>query len=203
MSQETFGLADIGAEVARRVRSFFLISSVIGLVLGIVLLIWPDKTLQVAATVLTVVLSIFFIVLGIARLAVGVIGGPISGWMRVFFVLIGILLIICGAIGLRNLSATEVVYTLFAITLVAVGWIIEGIVSLVEARRTPATGWSIFYGIISIAGGVSLLMFPLEGAVTLIWVSGIFLVAGGIVGIIRAVQLGKVDGGRPVTSDQR
>lgn len=211
MTQNTFnnmglglGLEELGQQGLKQARTWFRVSSVIGVILGILILVWPQQSTEVATTVVAILLSIFFLVLGISRIVVGFSSSGGSGWMRVFSILIGILLIVCGVLGLSNIAIFTGISALFIITLLAVAWIIEGIVALVESGKSPSTGWSVFYGIISILGGLALIFSPLTGLFVLVWVAGLFLVIGGIAGFVRAHQLSKLINAAPASpSTQR
>lgn len=70
-------------------------------------------------------------------------------------------------------------------------WIIEGVVSLSTLDLAPSRGWTIFYAIISLIAGVTLLFSPIWGALVLWWLLGISAVVMGIIQIFRAFSFGK------------
>jgi uncharacterized membrane protein HdeD (DUF308 family) len=74
-----------------------------------------------------------------------------------------------------------------------IGWLllISGIVGLIStfmARGAPGFGWSLLSAIVSIAAGVILLWWPLNGALSLTVVLTAFLSIEGIVSILYALD---------------
>jgi|ERR1022692_61402 uncharacterized membrane protein HdeD (DUF308 family) len=74
-----------------------------------------------------------------------------------------------------------------------IGWLllisgIVGLVSTVMARGAPGFGWSLLSAIVSIAAGVILLWWPLNGALSLTVVLTAFLSIEGIVSILYALD---------------
>lgn len=80
------------------IRGLYGIIGVAAIVLGVALLIWPGKTLGVAA----VALGIYFVVSGVIRIvsAIVTLGLP-AGW-RILDILIGIMLSVGGVLMLKN-----------------------------------------------------------------------------------------------------
>ena len=75
------------------IRTALGISGAVGLILGIVLLFWPEKTIAVLA----VFLGIYFLVAGVLRLGVGIFSRGMSGGSRALNIILGVLLIFVGA----------------------------------------------------------------------------------------------------------
>jgi uncharacterized membrane protein HdeD (DUF308 family) len=74
---------------------------------------------------------------------------------------------------------------------IIVGWLIlvSGIVGLVTTfymRRAPGFWWSLFSALIGIAAGVVLLLWPLNGALSLTLILTVFLAFEGVVSIMFA-----------------
>ena len=79
---------------------------------------------------------------------------------------------------------------LFAIY-IGISFIIRGVATTVAAisdAETPARGWDIFFGIVSILAGIIMLLLPATSIVTLAVVTGAFLVALGVFEIVSAFQ---------------
>ena len=186
--------ADFGLDAKKMTRSAinFIratlgIGGIAALVLGILLLVWPIHTLAV----FTVFLGIYFLIAGAVRLSIGIFSSGVGAGMRTVNIVLGILLVIIGIIALRNLQSATAVLLIFIVALVGVGWIIEGILSLVESRNASSKGWAIFFGIISIIAGIVLLSLPLTSALVLIIFAAIALIVLGIIGIVRAFTFGR------------
>jgi uncharacterized membrane protein HdeD (DUF308 family) len=169
------------------IRLAFGIGGIVALILGIILLVWPAKTLGVVA----IFLGIYFLVAGVIRLAMGIFSKGISGGMRTLDILLGVLLIVAGVIALKNVAATTAALLILIVAVIGVGWIIEGVLAIVESRGAPSSGWAITSGIISIIAGIVVLVIPGWSAVWLILMAGIVLIIVGILGIVRAFTFGR------------
>ena len=62
----------------------------------------------------------------------------------------------------------------------------------ISTAGAPGRGWAIFSGIVLFIGGIVILEWPINSAVTLAVVSGIFLMLFGIMEIIGAFQIRKL-----------
>lgn len=169
------------------IRLAFGIGGIVALILGIILLVWPAKTLGVVA----IFLGIYFLVAGVIRLAMGIFSKGISGGMRTLDILLGVLLIVAGVIALKNVAATTAALLILIVAVIGVGWIIEGVLAIVESRGAPSSGWAITSGIISIIAGIVVLVIPGWSAVWLVLMAGIVLIIVGILGIVRAFTFGR------------
>jgi uncharacterized membrane protein HdeD (DUF308 family) len=169
------------------IRLAFGIGGIVALILGIILLVWPAKTLGVVA----IFLGIYFLVAGVIRLAMGIFSKGISGGMRTLDILLGVLLIVAGVIALKNVAATTAALLILIVAVIGVGWIIEGVLAIVESRGAPSSGWAITSGIISIIAGIVVLVVPGWSAVWLVLMAGIVLIIVGILGIVRAFTFGR------------
>ena len=82
------------------IRTALGISGAVGLILGIVLLFWPEKTIAVLA----VFLGIYFLVAGVLRLGVGIFSRGMRGGSRALNIILGVLLIFVGILALKNVT---------------------------------------------------------------------------------------------------
>ena len=82
--------------------------------------------------------------------------------------------------------------TRIAVIAMGVGWIIDGIMALVESGRgTRNPGFGIAFGIFAIIAGIIVLVWPGWTALAFAVLVGIVLSILGVVGIIRAFTFGK------------
>jgi uncharacterized membrane protein HdeD (DUF308 family) len=169
------------------IRATLGITGAVAVVLGVVLLFWPVKTIGVLA----VFLGIYFVIAGIMRLAIGIFSKGIGGGLRTLNILLGVLLVVAGVVSLKNVATAATVLIIFAIAFVGVGWIIEGVMALAESGRTPNSGWAIAFGILSILAGIVVLVLPASSAAFLILFSAIALIVLGVIGIVRAFTFGR------------
>lgn len=159
------------------------ISAVVALVLGILVLVWPEKT----AGLIAILFGLYFLIVGVVRLAKGIFSRGISGGSRVLSILLGLLLVIAGIFALRNLGTTVALLGI----IIGIGWIIEGVAALVESAADSSRWPGIVFGIISIIAGIVVLFLPQESVAILVWVGGIFLVVAGLVQLVQAFTFGR------------
>ncbi len=168
MSTDTPSLAS----VFRQTRTIWAIRAVSALVIGILVLVWPQATVSI----LTVLLGIYFVILGIIRIIAGIVDKDLNGGGRAANIIIGALVLAAGVVVVRNPFETAV----FIVLLVGISWIFEGVATLIDTARGNGDGLTILLGIlIAVAGIVVVLFAP---AATTAW--AIFF---GIVLIIVAI----------------
>lgn len=178
---------DMTRSAINAVRTALGVSGGVSLILGIVLLFWPEKTLSVLA----VFLGIYFLIAGVLRLAIGIFAHGLRGGSRVLNIILGVLLIFAGILALKNISAAAVTLVIFAVAFIGVAWIIEGVMALAEAGRAASSGWAIAFGILSIIAGIVVLVLPASSAVFLLWFAAFALIVLGVIGIVRAFTFGR------------
>ncbi len=181
---DEFGMIERGVKA---IKLLYGITGAVGLIAGLALLFSPIKTLMVLATIL----GIYFIVASVVRIGVA-IGTPFmpTGW-RALNILSSLLILFCGVIMLRDQTASAAALATLAAIAIGFGWIIEGVVTLIETGAVHNRGLSILSGVLSIIAGIAVFMFPLESVDLMIVFSGIALsVLGGIL-LVRAFTFGK------------
>jgi uncharacterized membrane protein HdeD (DUF308 family) len=95
-------------------------------------------------------------------------------------VLLGALSILVGLLCLREPLQTALVLGL----LIGAMWVVQGIGGVVDAianEHGSARGWMIASGVLSVIGGVVVLVYPGASLVVLTWLLGVVLVAVGVV----------------------
>lgn len=169
------------------VRTLLGVGGVLSLIIGILILVWPGKT----AMVVTAFIAIWAIGGGLVYAGLGIFSKSIGGWSRVGHIVVGLLFIVAGVLMFANLTATTGWFAVFFGILVGIMWIVEGIAALSTLGDAASKGWSIFFAIVSIIAGITLLFSPLLGAAVLWWLLGIALVVLGIIQIVRAFTFAK------------
>lgn len=173
------------------IRTALGVGGVLSVILGILILVWPGKT----AMVVTALVAIYAIAAGLVYAGLGIFTANRGGWSRLGHILLGVVFVIAGIVAFANLGATTVWLTVFVGILVGIMWIVEGVVALSTIYLAPSRGWTLFFAIISIIAGITLLFImlfsPIWGAVILWWLLGIGAVVFGIINIVRAFSLGK------------
>lgn len=168
-------------------RMAFGISGAVALILGIVLLFWPTKTLAVVA----VFLGINFLITGAVKVATGIFSHSLSGGLRILDILLGLFIMVAGIIALRNSAATGEALLIFTVIMIGIGWIIEGIIAMVEAGKGSSRLWATVFGVISVIAGFMVLAVPGWTAAWLLLITAIMLIILGVVGLLRAFTFGK------------
>ncbi|MDN8547486.1 DUF308 domain-containing protein [Microbacterium sp. NM3R9] len=168
----------------KSLRTAFIVGGILSIILGILILIWPGRTAQVA----TGIIAAYTIVAGIVYLALGIFSRTKGGWSRLGHIALGALFVIVGVVAFANLAAFTASFAIFLGVLVGILWIIEGAVSLSVVGQSSSRGWTIAFAVLSIIAGVMLLFSPLWGAFVLWWLLGISAFALGIVNIVRGLS---------------
>ena len=174
MEAEDSMLASIG-----RIWWLLLFGGVISLVVGIIVISWPDKTVIVVA----VLFAIYLIISGIFEIVRSFASG-LTGGTRALLLITGVLSVILGIFAIR--SAADNAVELLGI-FVGIAFLFRGFASLFMGFDSKeGRGWNIFFGIIMLVGGVVILVQPALSLTTLAWVVGIWLILIGIYEIIAA-----------------
>ncbi|ALJ20216.1 HdeD family acid-resistance protein [Microbacterium sp. No. 7] len=169
------------------IRTALGVGGVLALIAGILILVWPGKTAMVVAAII----AIYAIAAGLAYAGLGIFSKQKGGWARIGHILLGLVFIAAGIVAFANLGATALTLAVFIGVLVGIMWIIEGVVALSTLSAAPSKGWTIFFSIISIIAGITLLFSPAFGAAVLWWLLGISAVVLGAIQIGRAFTFGK------------
>ncbi|MBT0567431.1 HdeD family acid-resistance protein [Williamsia sp. CHRR-6] len=157
------------------VRTGLIVNAVIGIVLGIIALVWPGPTLLVVA----ITFGVALLFLGVYRLVSAFAATGVSGWTRVLFAIFGTIIFVAGFVALVHPGSS---LTLLAL-MIGIGWIFDGVYDLVTDRSGwyHAPRWLIILsGIVSILAGVVVIALP--GLAI-----GTFLIFGAILLIVVSV----------------
>jgi len=169
------------------VRISFGVSGVAAIILGILLFVVPGRTLQLAA----ILLGINFLIAGAMRIWLGAFGRLPGGQHRVLGILFGALLLITGLIILRDSAAAAVSLLLIIVIFAGIGWILDGIMAIVESGRSQSRTWAVLHGALSILAGIVVLAVPGWSAAWLVLFAAIGLVVTGLAAVTRAFTFGR------------
>ncbi|SEJ36868.1 HdeD family acid-resistance protein [Demequina mangrovi] len=175
------------ARAITAVRVMFAVLGVVALAVGVAMLVWPGRTLAVGAALA----GIYFVIAGVARIAMGVLGASISGGLRGLSIVMGVLMLVAGMVMLRNLAASTTVLLVIVALTVGVGWIIDGIMVILESGKARSRGWAVAYGAIGVLAGIAVIAFPTMTATVMIWIAAAVFVVLGIMGLVRAFTFGR------------
>ncbi|MFC5931005.1 HdeD family acid-resistance protein [Cryobacterium melibiosiphilum] len=163
-------------------RLAFGISGVLAVVMGVLVLAWPEATLAVAA----LLFGLYFLVSGALRIVRGVaMSGSLGG--RVLGILFGVLLVIAGIVTIRNPLNSLVVLGL----VIGISWIVEGVAALVETAPDSSRWFGTLLAAVSVVAGIVVLVAPLESLGVLVILGGVFLIVSGAVQLLEALTFGR------------
>ncbi len=161
-----------------------LIRGVLAIVFGLYALFSPAAALLA----LVLVYGFYAIMDGVAALVVGFRHRGTSHWG--WHVAQGVVSLLAGLIALFWPGPT-----VFAFVLIIAVWsIVLGVTEIVEAftaRRLGSSSWVwlLVGGIVGVLFGIVLVANPAAGALTLLWVIGVFAIVFGVVHVVWAFRL--------------
>jgi uncharacterized membrane protein HdeD (DUF308 family) len=182
MARRRGDAADLMTAVGRH-WGWVLAFGVITALTGIVVLIWPGRTLLVVA----VLFGIQLIVTGIFRFGAAFAAGE-NGATRVLFAILGLFSLIIGLYAVRHIFITLLALGL----LLGIFWVISGVTELFNAaqhKTMGSRGWTALMGVLSIVAGLILLAYPGLSLVTLALLLSIWLLVLGLMEITLAFRL--------------
>lgn len=171
------------ARLGRQAWQAVLATGVIALVAGVLVLLWPGATLLVVGAFF----GAYLLVSGVFQI-VAAFGTHASTAMRVMAFISGALAILLGLFCFRGATQTILLLALW----IGIGWLFRGITLTVAALSDPAMparGWQGFTGVVSVLGGIVLIVSPFESVALLTVLGGCFLLATGAVEIVAAFQI--------------
>ncbi len=170
-------------QLARSAWQLTLFIGIVAIALGVIVLVWPGKTLFVAG----VLFGIYLVVSGIGYMFAA-FGTHIGAAMRVLAFITGAVSVVLGVFCFRDRFEAVWLLALW----IGISWVFRGMTLLAAALsfdHLPGRGWQILSGLIIVAGGVVLIIYPMDSIAVLTLVAGCWLIAIGIVDIISGFQV--------------
>ena len=158
-----------------------LLLGIITFVLGLIVTLHPSSSLNVIA----VLLGLLMIVSGLFHLF-RVFGGGESH--RVWQGIAGLLLVVIGVVLIRHLHMTVA----FIGLIIGLSWIVQGVVALMAALTGDSRegrGWWIFFGIVTLIGGIVITAWPVESVTAIAVLIGIWFMIQGLFEIVGGIML--------------
>lgn len=174
-------------------RTALGVGGLVAVVLGALILFFPVKSGAVAMQIVAAVMAAYALVAGVVYVGSAIFGRTLGGWARVGHIVLGLLYVAGGVIMMVNLGSTAAVLALFLSFTVGFLWMLEGVTALTAMKHSKSKTWTIIYAIVSIIAGLTLVLSPLMGVVTLWLLLGISMVVMGLVQVVRAFRLKPVD----------
>jgi uncharacterized membrane protein HdeD (DUF308 family) len=153
-----------------------LAAAVLGVAVGIMIMVWPEATLKVVA----VLFGAWLVLHGVVRIVQAIAGGGRQGTERAILGAVGVFFVIAGVIALRNLLVSLAVI----VTVIGLMWLLSGIVELISAFGGPRGGvrwWRVALGALSIVAALVVLVWPDLTLITLVYLTGIWLIVMGVI----------------------
>ncbi|MFE5892393.1 HdeD family acid-resistance protein [Streptomyces sp. NPDC056468] len=160
-------------------------TGVCSLVLGILVLVWPDAPLFVSG----VLFGLYLLISGVFQL-VSAFGTHRTTSLRVLAFVSGTVSVLLGLFCFRRPMQSVLLLALW----IGIGWLFRGVTQTLAAasdKSMPARGWQIFLGIVTIVGGIVLIDSPIESVTVLMLLGGCWLVAVGVVEIVIGIRMRK------------
>jgi uncharacterized membrane protein HdeD (DUF308 family) len=156
----------------RRVyRGHVIAVAVIGLLLGIIGVVFPGAT----ALTISILFGAFLLVLGVSRIVSAVIAQALNAGLRWLSAVVGVLLLVTGILCLADPFEAWGTLAIF----IGIGWIFDGVMDIaagVQGAVHPR--WFAWVsGIISIAAGVAFFVLPAAGLLSLVLIGSFLLIA--------------------------
>lgn len=112
---------------------------------------------------------------------------------RTWAIVWGIVLIAIGVLALLMPGIAALATALMLAWLLIFAGCVE-IVHAIQTRRTQGFGWKLASGIVTLALGLCVLVFPIAGIASLALLIGAFLFAGGVIRILLAFRIKPLKG---------
>ncbi|MGH3960057.1 HdeD family acid-resistance protein [Mycobacterium sp.] len=155
-----------------------LVSGILALALGILTLVWPGKTILVAA----ILFGLYLLITGITQVLFA-FSLHVSAGGRVLLFISGAAALILALLAFRHFGNDPLMAILLLAIWIGVGFLFRGVATTVSAISDPALpgrGWAIFLGVISLLAGIVMIASPFESIWILALVVGIWLVVIGV-----------------------
>ncbi|MFE3323549.1 HdeD family acid-resistance protein [Streptomyces sp. NPDC059176] len=154
------------------------------LIPGILVLVWPDETLKVLA----IIIGLQLLLTGLFRFVTAFSKSRGREGNRLFAVLIGLVAVLAGVLVLRHPMQTIAALSL----IVGAFWLLSGILTAFIAaadRELRHRGLAFATGALGVIAGIVVLAYPVNSAVALARLLGLWLVLLGIVELAGAFAL--------------
>jgi uncharacterized membrane protein HdeD (DUF308 family) len=157
-------------------KSYYYWRGGLGILLGVLILVWPGLTVLTLVTLL----SIWLLLAGIVNIVDGVTGIKRGGYGWVGSLLAGIFEVGVGAYLVQRPSLT----TLTIITLIGAVFFVQGFVYLARTfSRVAGNGGNrvltLIFAALSVAAGIWLWRYPFHGTLAFVWLIGLYTIVSG------------------------
>ncbi len=157
-------------------KSYFYWRGGLGVLLGVLLLVWPKLTVLTTVTLI----SLWLLLVGVMNIIQGVGNIRRGGFGWLGSILLGIFELGVGAYLVQRPGLT----TLTIVTLVGAVFIVQGLVHLWNTftERGVSGGHrvlSLLFAVLSLIAGVWVMRYPLQGTLAFVWLIGLYTIVSG------------------------
>ena len=164
-------------------RGETLAIGIVGIVLGVMALLWQDVTLVVVG----VIFGAYLIVSGIVRIAAAVVSRHVGAGHRWLVGLLGVIILAAGLVCIVDPSRSIVLLAF----VIGIGWIASGIVDLIGAAAgTLYPRWVGVSGVFSVVAGLIALTLPVLALQAFVIVGAILLIGVSIMSLLTMPRRG-------------
>src|SRR5271168_428019 len=161
------------------------VSGILSLIVGVVVLAWPQKTLLFAA----VAFGVYLLITGVAQV-IFAFGLHVSAGGRVLLFISGAASLVLAMLAFRHFSWGDDATAVYLLAIwIGVGFIFRGVATTISAisdPHLPGRGWQIFLGAISLLAGIVMIGSPFESLAILTLIVGIWLIVIGVFEIVSS-----------------
>lgn len=170
-------------ELFKRTTTSIIISSVIAFIIGLIMAVVPNISLQV----MSIVIGVFMIVYGVALMVLDFMAHHV--YIPFYGIMSGLLSIIAGIL---LISMPNLLSTVFAIALGI--WIILSSVNVISIAITVRGKvqnwfWWLLLGIIDLICGVIILFNPFASSISLVVLGGIIIMVHSVITIVDMIMI--------------
>lgn len=171
-----------------KLRRAIGIDGLISLVVGILVVFWPDTSIKFVAGLIGVAL----VLAGAVKMIPVLRNQDYSGTDRVKDAIISVVYLVAGLFIFIDMNAASLSLLLVVGVLTGLVWLSEGIIHMMVINRFRGNRlWPFISALISVVAGLSLIISPFIGGL-LVWTFfGIMLLVVGVVKIVQYFTFGK------------
>ena len=172
-------------DLLKRISISILISSIIAFIIGLVMVIVPDISLQAIG----ITLGIYIILHGIALIVLDFMLN--NHYLPFYGIMSGILSIVVGII---LIAMPNLLSTIFAIALGL--WVVLSSINIIStsiAVRKGVSKWYLFLilGIVDLISGIIILFNPFASSISIVMLGGIILMVHSVVTVVDMIMIKK------------
>jgi uncharacterized membrane protein HdeD (DUF308 family) len=166
-------------------RNWWMIAvrGVVAILFGLVAWIWPGITVLA----LVILFGAYALVDGIFALVAAFRGG--TGGSRVWFAVMGVAGVAAGVLAFAWPGVTALVLLMLIAAWAVVTGVFEIVAALSLRREIEGEWWYVAGGAISVLFGFLLFIWPVSGALAVVWLIGLFSILFGAALVVTAFRL--------------